>query len=1699
MSILDLQEKLKKMFQTGAGVLPPVQAYKAVQTMRSPQYKQQVQQSRQAPVKVVNRVATKVGGPQFSNWYEDLIEDRKKRGIIQGMQSSFNPILMNKHVRPIAEPIVSKARVGMYDFKNNFQYTPSQRRGHEQIGNVLRNTGQRIKQAVPTPRKTLEQLQAMGKEYVAEGKRLGGQNFPGEPDAQFQPFTKEQETGVKAYYWIKDLYAMEAGGVNEAFRNATNSLLGGIKASPALSNKVATAQTALEGFANKQMARFLNKLKPTNVTFDDAVAVNRNVATPDQLTRYKQAVTVSEETGIPIKEIIAKSEQSGVRSGKIYDFIVNATDDLKRAIKATLSPEEQKLLMSGVDKVDDVKLPQISAETPPLSPIVDDVATQAQKTTPLSTKVDAQGKLYDVGDAAFIKSSGEIIAGKSGEHGRIAAQQLGEKVPEGKGLVQDLASQKQVARYQAEMGSVRVIPTAKEVNVSFVNSPNKQQLEVIRELSKNKKIVFDINDTGGNVIKSGTAETFDEFVSNVSQAGLYDVKALKAEADKLLSKPSMTKQELKRFSDIGEIIHQNDNIKFFTEQIQKARAEGNIKYVKETQPVLDKATKKVNELVAQQPLSVKSPEPGKIRLKEIEDFETQFLEEARSEFKASQQGDPQKQLFTKMRNFLRFAGENKSKQTGELFREHIPQSVFGEASDELATTMGISENELMAQLTDGLQMKGGTSPKISLPKVQKTIKSLYEKLDPEFYKVQKDMLGRVKAVSAEPSAKTVGKINLRLSDAAERTAKQEFGGWKRAIIEQEGLKTRTGAIQDLTKRMGKATKSPLAQAPEGLKDISPVQAGLRDVYRNFKQVYGKRYGDVKRLVLDPFDKSKGDFVKYMEGWDAKLNKEVVQGLGIKKGSKESAAVQHYGEGTLTEETLLKQYGNLDLNKIKKADAWFRSAYDQLLGEVNKVRTSIGYDAIPKRQDYYRHFREMRQGVDALRNIFETTAGIDPALAGISDFTKPKSKWLSFAQERIGGHTDVDAVGGFLNYLPSASYSINIDPHIGKFRALRNELVEATSDTASKESYKGLNNFIEYLNDFANDLSGKTNPLDRTVQKWIPGGRKAFRVIDWANKRVKANVILGNVASSVAQIFNVPQGMAEAGPRYWASGAGDTLASMFKKSDVMDSSNFLKERFFRSFNKYDTGMVQNTKKFAAWMITVLDEVGTKYIWNMQYRKALAEAIDNPIQYADEITRRMVAGRGIGEVPLAQSARTFQLIAPFQLEVQNLWWVMKDFVDEKAFGKLATLFALAFVFNKAAEEIRGSGVMLDPIKATLDALETYQEEDDKKIGAIKAGGRLAGEVLSNIPVGQTAASVYPEYGWKIPGTEETLTREEFFGEEDPTRFGGGALLTKGIQDPLYKLVPPFGGGQIKKTISGGKAYIEGVSKTKAGRVRFPIAKTTGNLIRSILFGQYSTPEAKQYFEAGTSPLGEKQTETYEQLSPESAKKFYDAIINKRKREKGSDKTVNSLISGRSGSVQGVLATSDDFFAESAKRSEKVGKYKEILKNPELSYEDKQTLITELGGDPVEVEYEVAAGLTVAERVRYVEWAISDLKDDEIQELLSTFRTKKTVGGSRILTDSVIDALVEKGTITKGDGNAIKAIGKKGKSAAKVTIKSTKAPTIKFTKSTAKTPTFTMPKAPSIKLTTKRGQPSLNFKSEALPTIKAKPLPKVSIAKY
>lgn len=413
----------------------------------------------------------------------------------------------------------------------------------------------------------------------------------------------------------------------------------------------------------------------------------------------------------------------------------------------------------------------------------------------------------------------------------------------------------------------------------------------------------------------------------------------------------------------------------------------------------------------------------------------------------------------------------------------------------------------------------------------------------------------------------------------------------------------------------------------------------------------------------------------------------------------------------------------------------------------------------------------------------------------------------------------------------------------------------------EEGTGAVNAYIGYLDEYANTLAGKTNPIDRALVSGNTDTRKVLRLLDWLNRRVKGNTVLGNARSMVAQVFNLPLGAAEA-RAYMVPGGYDTVRGIFQPNRAMAQSGFLRERYHDSvFNKFDVSWIRRgvglrgravrpyAKQFAAWMLRAGDEAATKWMWNAFHRKAVAEGVAEPIVYADRMTRQMVGGRALGEPPIWQASKVGQLITPFTLEMGNAMWALQDLAlrgGPWTRAKALAVFALvSYGMNEGARKVFGDDVSFDPIQGLLEAGDILTDRNmDATDKAIRAPGRIIGELVSNVPGGQWLAYPWPEYGFELGG-REMPNRRELFGSNDPTRYGTGLVVGKGLGDPLYKVFPPFAGTQVKKTIEGWGALEAGEVVDRAGRRLYDVPDDALTRARVLAFGKYATPEAREYW--------------------------------------------------------------------------------------------------------------------------------------------------------------------------------------------------------------------------------------------------------------
>jgi len=683
-----------------------------------------------------------------------------------------------------------------------------------------------------------------------------------------------------------------------------------------------------------------------------------------------------------------------------------------------------------------------------------------------------------------------------------------------------------------------------------------------------------------------------------------------------------------------------------------------------------------------------------------------------------------------------------------------------------------------------------------------------------------------RSVSVEPSFKT--KQNLIPKAVEDMEATKE---WQKNVFGEAKTRTTNQAMKDLEAAVKKNTNESSFNLDNAdtWKDKNMLSLGRETMDRNFEDIMRTQSSELKRKLLDPVYRAEAERTRF-------LNKEraEIKSLGIKQGSKESALVQQYGEGKMTLEELKKQTNNPE--KIVKASGVLRSKYDTYLTKLNTVLTRNGYDPIPKRSDYFHHFEELTGIFDQV-GVSLKASDLPTDINGLTADFKPGKTFFSAALQRKGDKSAIDAIGGIDKYLEGASNQIY---HTDNIQALR------SFENALREKYAGtdhLTNFVSALTEYTNGIAGKKAMIDRAAEAVV--GRKIYEGANILKRQVGANMVGANVSSTLTNFIPLTQTLATTNKGSVLQALASTISNVAKDDRFINKSNFLTTRL--GSDNLSSNLWKSTQDKAGWLFKSVDSFVSQIVVRSKYLEGLKKGMgeESAIKYADDWARKLMAGRGKGEIPNLFNSKTLGFLTQFQLEVNNqLSFMGKDiprnFDRVGAASAMAQLFLYSYLFNNLYENVAGRRPAFDPIGLAQNTYEDYTNEDMKKGQATK---NLVSNVSNQLPFVSTFTGGRLPISSAIPNLFAVVSGESNLKKE----------LTKPLQFML-----PAGGGQIKKTIEGIGAYNRGYSKSPSGRVRFVIPQTTGNRVKTAVFGQWSTPEAQKYLREGQSVLGEKQTE-------------------------------------------------------------------------------------------------------------------------------------------------------------------------------------------------------------------------------------------------
>ena len=710
------------------------------------------------------------------------------------------------------------------------------------------------------------------------------------------------------------------------------------------------------------------------------------------------------------------------------------------------------------------------------------------------------------------------------------------------------------------------------------------------------------------------------------------------------------------------------------------------------------------------------------------------------------------------------------------------------------------------------------------------------------------------------------------------------------------LKKTRKIVQD---ELGKEMGITLEDLDVG-KDISSIGYQRTDPIRVNEKVFGAEVGQkINDATINRTKHNEAERTRF-------LNKEraEIKDLGIKARSAESAAVQKYGEKQYVDDKgVIHKYGDAELaaefpnvetqDKIKEAAKVLREKYDTYLEDINKVITEMGYDPIPKRPDYMRHFQEINDKLSQWgiplnpSDMSKDTLPTD--INGVTDQFKPGKNWFASAMQRKGFKTTYDAITGIDGYLEGASNLMYHTGDIQRYRTLSKMIREAYGqqhgmdnlDVSTKEGQQRLNDIMDnklskyaaWLDEQANALAGKKGGIDRAAERLL--GRKIYTVLDTAKKQVGSNMTGFNVRSALTNFASAVQGASKTKKTAFIKGTISTFKNMVHNDGLINKSDFLTNRF--GSDQLSKKLWQKASNAGQIFMTGSDYFTANQIWRSKYFENLSKGMNETqaIKNADDFASRIMGDRSKGSTAEIFNSKTLGLLTQFQLEVNNQWSsiVHDNKMDLQKGNKsgatvvfqLGELAAASYFFNNLMKSLTGSDVMIDPIDMLMKMLGADDDDKDKSVG--DRATEVVGDLIDDLPFASimTGGRIPMSEAFKGGGTafKKLSGQKDQYGNDISWKDVGGDLIESGA----YWLLPT-GYGQLKKTKNGLSMYDEDLpmpgSYTKSGNLRFRADESAEGKIKAALFGQYSSEEARKYMESGYKTVDKRKLGELQELN-------------------------------------------------------------------------------------------------------------------------------------------------------------------------------------------------------------------------------------------
>lgn len=711
------------------------------------------------------------------------------------------------------------------------------------------------------------------------------------------------------------------------------------------------------------------------------------------------------------------------------------------------------------------------------------------------------------------------------------------------------------------------------------------------------------------------------------------------------------------------------------------------------------------------------------------------------------------------------------------------------------------------------------------------------------------------------------------------------------------------------------------------KNITMINLNRTSPERVNEKVFGHLVGTkVNAEIFEPVKHNEAEKTRFKN-----KERDDIKSWGIKDHSKESAVLQKYAEKSYvdedgkevayTENDLKRDIKNEKVRiKIREAAKKLRAKYDMYIDKANDVLVKLGYDPIPKRDDYVRHFNELNDIFTrfGIPGKIQNENALPTDINGITDTFMPGKSYFANAQKRQGIKTTYDAITGIDGYIEGISNLIYHTEDIQRLRAFEKHIRETYGETGwdkmegLTEEQKAkrmqniennhLSNYAAWLTEYTNNLAGKKSGIDRSVEKLL--GRNIYSTLNTIKKQVGSNMTGFNISSALSNFVSVIQAGSKTKKTSMIRGSISTFKNIFAKDDFINKSDFLTNRFgsdrihktpWEKMSNAGQVFMNATDYFTANLI-----VRSKYYENLSKGMSESEAIKK----ADDFGARIMGDRSLGSTPVLFNSKTLGVVTQFQFEVFNQYDSMiHDTIQEYkvnndnkgalrasmgAVWSLGQLMAFSYFFNNAYEAVLGTRPAFDVIDIIMTAFG-LDDDDDSEDTLQDNLHQSSKKLIEALPV----INLFSENA-RIPTAS---------GIPNPIKLATGESTIKDESKKLMYLLPPTGGNQAKKTIQGAEAVIKGgsytTSKDGEKKLQFTVNnKSPKEISKALLFGKWSTSDAQEY---DSNPLTKEEQEEMNDLdiSFKEYKKYKNDLksLNNVKSDKNSEgKTINGSANGK-----------------------------------------------------------------------------------------------------------------------------------------------------------------------------------------------------------